>query len=38
MSYTKIEDLEVYMLSEIFSDDIWKIVMDWNYFAKDTNR
>ncbi|RDC55582.1 four helix bundle protein [Pedobacter chinensis] len=35
MNY-KLEDLEVYNLSEIISDKIWDIVMNWEYFAKDT--
>jgi len=35
MNY-KLEDLEVYNLSEIISDKIWDIVMEWDYFAKDT--
>jgi len=35
MNY-KLEDLEVYNLSEIISDKIWDVVMRWDYFAKDT--
>ena len=35
MNY-KLEDLEVYNLSEVISDKIWDIVMGWEYFAKDT--
>jgi len=35
MNY-KLEDLEVYNLSELISDKIWEIVMNWDYFAKDT--
>ena len=35
MNY-KLEDLEVYNLSEVISDKIWNIVMGWEYFAKDT--
>ncbi|WP_170311729.1 four helix bundle protein [Pedobacter nototheniae] len=35
MNY-KLEDLEVYNLSESISDKIWVIVMKWDYFAKDT--
>ncbi|WP_316823993.1 four helix bundle protein [Pedobacter miscanthi] len=35
MNY-KLEDLEVYNLSELISDKIWDIVMGWDYFAKDT--
>jgi four helix bundle protein len=36
MSYYNLEDLEVYQLAETFSDDIWFIVHEWDYFAKDT--
>lgn len=32
----KIEDLEIYQLSEILADEIWDIVSSWEYFAKDT--
>lgn len=35
MNY-KLEDLEVYNLSEVISDQIWNIVSTWDYFAKDT--
>lgn len=35
MSY-KLEDLEVYNLSEKISDKIWNFVINWDYFAKDT--
>jgi four helix bundle protein len=35
MDYT-LEKLEVYQLSEIFSDTIWDIVMAWDIFRKDT--
>lgn len=35
MNY-KLEDLEVYNLSEVISDKIWDIVVNWEYFAKDT--
>ncbi|MDR3693918.1 four helix bundle protein [Mucilaginibacter sp.] len=28
--------MEVYQLAESFSDEIWFIVGDWDYFAKDT--
>jgi len=34
MNY-KLEDLEVYNLSEVISDKIWDVVMRWDYFAKD---
>jgi four helix bundle protein len=36
MGYYNLEDLEVYQLAEKFSDDIWAIVIKWDYFAKDT--
>ncbi|MEE1943655.1 four helix bundle protein [Pedobacter sp. KR3-3] len=36
MSYHKIEDLEVYLLAEDFSNKIWDITMKWDFFAKDT--
>lgn len=35
MDYT-LEKLEVYNLSEAFSDEIWNIVGSWKLFLKDT--
>jgi len=35
MDYT-LEKLEVYQLSEAFSDTVWDIVMNWDNFRKDT--
>jgi four helix bundle protein len=32
----RIEDLDVYVLSESFANEIWTIVLQWDYFAKDT--
>ena len=32
----RIEDLEVYNLSEKFSDEVWFMVIQWEYFVKDT--
>jgi four helix bundle protein len=32
----RIEDLEVYTLSEAFGDEIWFLVSSWDYFTKDT--
>ena len=32
----RLEDLEVYMLSEQLGDEIWFMVIKWEYFAKDT--
>jgi len=36
MSHHRLEDLEVYQLAESFGDEIWDIVIGWDYFAKDT--
>lgn len=36
MAYKKLEDLEVYILAENFSDEIWAFVTSWDFFAKDT--
>src|SRR6201996_904947 len=32
----RLEDLEIYTLSEAFADEIWFIVTKWNYFERDT--
>jgi hypothetical protein len=32
----KLEDLQVYQLSMSLGDRIWDIVINWDYFAKDT--
>ncbi len=32
----KLDDLEIYNLSMIFSEKVWEAVMLWEYFAKDT--
>jgi four helix bundle protein len=36
MSYYNLEELEVYQLAESFGDEIWFLVAEWEYFAKDT--
>ncbi|OYE06022.1 four helix bundle protein [Nostoc sp. 'Peltigera membranacea cyanobiont' 232] len=36
MATKRFQELQVYQLSEQLSDDIWKIVEGWNFFAKDT--
>ena len=37
MEFT-LEKLEVYNIAEKFSDDIWDIVIKWDYFKKRHNR
>ena len=32
----RLEDLEVFKLSEQLANEIWDIVISWNYFEKDT--
>ena len=32
----RLEDLEIYNLAESFSNEIWFVVLEWDYFAKDT--
>jgi four helix bundle protein len=32
----KLEDLQVYNLSMDMAERIWKIVLDWDFFTKDT--
>ena len=36
MSYYNLEELDVYQMAESFSNEIWFIVSEWDYFAKDT--
>jgi four helix bundle protein len=36
MSFYNLEDLEVYQLAESFGDEVWFVVDEWKYFAKDT--
>jgi four helix bundle protein len=33
---TSFKELEVYQLAEKLSDEIWSIVVIWDFFAKDT--
>lgn len=35
MSYNRIEDLEVYILAEDLSNEIWDITSKWDFFTKD---
>ena len=32
----RLEDVEVYNLAESFGDEIWFLVIEWDYFVKDT--
>jgi four helix bundle protein len=32
----RLEDLEIYNLSQIFGEQIWDLVIKWDYLAKDT--
>lgn len=36
MSFYNLEELEVYQLAESFGDEVWFVVDEWQYFAKDT--
>lgn len=36
MERTNFENLRVYRLSEKCADELWKIVIGWNYFERDT--
>lgn len=36
MERTNFEKLQVYQLSERLADSVWKIVISWDSFAKDT--
>jgi four helix bundle protein len=31
----RIEDLEVYLLAEKFGDQVWFVIMEWQYFVRD---
>lgn len=36
MKYIRLEDLEIYQLSMALGEDVWNIVITWNYIAQDT--
>ena len=36
MSYNKLEDLQVFVLAEEFSNEVWDVVNRWDFFAKET--
>jgi four helix bundle protein len=31
----RIEDLEIYLLAEKFGDQVWALIMEWQYFVRD---
>jgi four helix bundle protein len=36
MKKTNFENLQVYQLAEKLADEIWNIVLGWDYFSRDT--
>ena len=36
MAFLRFEDLRVFQLAEKLCDDIWSIVISWEYFEKNT--
>jgi len=32
----KLEDLKIYIMAMQLGEEVWKIVMTWDYFQKDT--
>ena len=36
MEKTNFETLHIYRLSEVLADKIWRIVLNWSWFAKNT--
>ena len=36
MQRTNFENLDIYKLSEKLADELWKVVVKWDWFAKDT--
>ena len=36
MGFQKFEDLYVFQLAEQLADNVWDVVVTWDYFAKDT--
>ena len=36
MSKTSFENLDVYRLAEKMADEVWSVVADWDYFAKNS--
>ena len=35
MDTIKLEDLEIYILAQQIGEDVWQIVAQWEYFAKE---
>jgi four helix bundle protein len=36
MERTNFKKLDVYRLAEVLADEIWKVIIKWDYFARDT--
>lgn len=36
MKYIRLEDLEVYQLSMELGENVWNIVITWNFLSQDT--
>jgi len=34
--YLQLQDIDAYVIAYQLSNDVWNIVLQWNYFAKDT--
>jgi len=34
--FKELSEIDVFMLAETFANDIWNMVIKWDYFAKDT--
>ena len=35
-NYQQLKDLEVYVIARKLADQVWKVVVTWDYFAKRT--
>ncbi len=36
MARTNFENLQIYQLAEMLADEVWNVVLGWEYFAKDS--
>lgn len=36
MARTNFESLQIYQLAEMLADEVWNVVLGWEYFAKDS--